>query len=104
MTDAASGVKIPTAVIDRHAAYDKRRIFIISVIALVTAGVSASIRGNLADVFQHQFLDPIDPVHSAEMVGSVLGVAFLGFALTIAIGSPLLDYLGMAPLLGLSSL
>ncbi len=103
MTEAASGVPLPHAT-DRHADYDKRRIFIISVIALVTAGVSASIRGNLADVFQHQFLDPIDPVHSGEMIGSVLGVAFLGFAITIAVGSPLLDYLGMGPLLGLSSL
>jgi MFS family permease len=89
---------------DRHAAYNKGRIFVVSVIALVTAGVSASIRGNLADVLQHQFLDPIDPVHSAQMIGTVLGVAFLGFALTIAIGSPLLDYLGMGPLLGLSAL
>jgi MFS family permease len=103
MTDTVSGTPLPRVAVDRHASYDKRRIFIISVIALVTAGVSASIRGNLADVFQHQFMDPIDPVHSAQMVGSVLGVAFLGFAITIAVGSPLLDYLGMGPLLGLSS-
>jgi len=104
MTDAASGAPLSYAAVDRHASYDKRKIFIISVIALVTAGISASIRGNLADVFQHQFLDPIDPVHSGQMVGDVLGVAFLGFALTIMIGSPLLDYLGMGTLLGLSSL
>ena len=65
-------------------------------IALVTAGIAASIRGNLAAVLQHQFLDPIDPVHSAQMIGTVLGMAFFGFALTIMIGSPLLDYLGHA--------
>ena len=88
---------------DRHAAYDKKRLFLISVIALVTAGTAASIRGNLAAVLQHQFLDPIDPVHSAQMIGTVLGVTFFGFALTIMIGSPLLDYLGMKPLLALSS-
>lgn len=83
--------------------YNKRRLFIVSVLALVTAGIAASIRGNLADILQHQFLDPIDPVHSAEMIGTVLGVAFLGFALTIMIGSPMLDYLGMRLLLGLAS-
>ena len=54
---------------DRHAAYDKGRLFLVSVIALVTAGIGASIRGNLAAVLQHQFLDPLDPVHSAEMIG-----------------------------------
>jgi len=89
---------------DRHAAYDKGRLFLVSVIALVTAGVAASIRGNLAAVLQHQFLDPIDPAHSAQMIGAVLGVAFFGFALTIMIGSPLLDYLGMRLLLALSSI
>jgi MFS transporter len=89
---------------DRHASYDKARLFLVSVIALVTAGIAASIRGNLAAVLQHQFLDPIDPVHSAQMIGTVLGVAFFGFALTIMIGSPLLDYLGMRPLMALSSI
>jgi MFS family permease len=38
------------------------------------------------------------------MVATALGVVFLGFAFTIAIGSPLLDFLGMGRLLGLSSL
>ena len=89
---------------DRHAAYDKGRLFLVSVIALVTAGIAASIRGNLAAVLQHQFLDPIDPVHSAQKIGTVLGVTFFGFALTIMIGSPLLDYFGMRALLVLSSL
>ena len=88
---------------DRHAAYDKARLFLVSVIALVTAGIAASIRSNLAAVLQHQFLDPIDPMHSGQMIGTVLGVAFFGFALTIMIGSPVLDYLGMRPLMMLSS-
>jgi len=82
---------------------DNARLFLISVIALTTAGVAASIRGNLAAVLQRQFLDQIDPAHSGQMIGAILGVAFFGFALTIMIGSPLLDYLGMRPLLALSS-
>ena len=103
MTDAASGTPLPYAAVDRHASYDKRRIFIISVIALVTAGVSASIRGNLADVFQHQFLDALYPANSATKLGEILGIPFAGFALTIMFGSPILDFFGMAKLLALSS-
>jgi MFS family permease len=37
------------------------------------------------------------------MIGSVLGVPFLGMAFTIAIGSPLLDLIGMSLLLPLSA-
>ncbi|HCC59588.1 MAG TPA: MFS transporter [Solibacterales bacterium] len=92
------------AVNDRHAAYNKSRIFLVSVLALVTAGISASLRSSIASDLQRVFFDPIDKLNSATMVGSVLGVAFLGFALTIAIGSPLLDALGMHRLLPLSSL
>lgn len=67
------------------------------------AGVNASLRANTAADLQRIFLDPIDPAHSATMIASILGVPFLGFALTIAIGSPLLDYIGMRILLPLSA-
>ncbi len=87
---------------DRHAAYDKGRLFIVSVLALFMAGVGASLRASVATDLQKVFLDPIDPAHSSEMIGAVLGVAFLGFAFTIAIGSPLLDTIGMAFMLPLS--
>jgi len=89
---------------EQHAAYNHGRLFLVSVIALATAGVGFSIRSGIASGLQTTFFDPIDKLHSAEMIGSVLGVVFLGFAFTIAIGSPLLDYLGMGRLLGLSSL
>ncbi len=36
------------------------------------------------------------------MIGNILGVPFLGFAITIAVGSPLLDAIGMGLLLPLS--
>jgi MFS family permease len=87
---------------DRHAAYNKGRLFLVSIIALFTAGLAASLRANIAGDLQRVFLDPIDKAHSAEMLGAILGVAFLGFAFTIAIGSPLLDYIGMGLLLPLS--
>lgn len=87
---------------DRHAAYNKPRLFLVSVLALFTAGLAASLRANVAGDLQRIFFDPIDKAHSAEMIGAVLGVAFLGFAFTIAIGSPLLDAIGMAIMLPMS--
>src|SRR6266436_7553876 len=92
-----------SAAIDPHAAYDKKRLFLLSVIALTTTGIGFSIRGNIASELQASLFDPIDKLHSAEMVATALGVVFLGFAFTIAIGSPLLDYIGMGRLLALSS-
>ncbi|MEO8336061.1 MAG: MFS transporter [bacterium] len=87
---------------DPHAQYKKGRLFFISALALAAAGINASLRANTAADLQRIFLDPIDAVHSATMIASILGVPFLGFALTIAIGSPLLDYIGMKLLLALS--
>ena len=82
--------------------YQKSRLLAVSSLALVMAGVNAAVRANIAGDLQRTFLDPIDKVHSAEMIATVLGVPFLGFAITIAIGSPLLDYIGMRLLLPLS--
>ena len=89
---------------DRHAEYKKGKLFLVSVIALTTTGLAFSIRTSIAGDLQTIFFDPIDKLRSAEMIGSVLGVTFLGFAFTIAIGSPLLDFFGMGRMLGLSSL
>jgi MFS family permease len=83
--------------------YDNRRLFLLSVIALTTTGIGFSIRTNIASDLQADLFDPIDKLQSGGMVASVLGVAFLGYAATIAIGSPLLDYIGMGRLLKLSS-
>jgi len=83
-------------------AYQKARLFLVSSLALTMAGVGSALRANTASDLQRVFLDPIDKVHSGEMIANVLGLPFLGFALTIAIGSPLLDYIGMGLLLPLS--
>jgi MFS family permease len=92
----------PAVAVDRHAAYDRTRLFIVSLLALFTAGVGASLRSNIASDLQRIFFDPIDKAHSAEMIGAVLGIPFLGYAFTIAIGSPLLDAIGMGVLLPMS--
>jgi MFS family permease len=89
-------------VADRHVDYRKGRLLLVSSLALATAGICASLRANTAVDLQRVFFDPIDRAHSAEMIANILGVPFLGFALTIAIGSPLLDYIGMSLLLPLS--
>jgi MFS family permease len=78
-------------------------LFLVSSLALTTAGVGAALRANTAGDLQRVFFDPIDKAHSAQMIGNILGLPFLGFALTIAIGSPLLDYIGMGLLLPLSA-
>jgi fucose permease len=85
-----------------HANYNHRRLFFVSSLALTTAGIAASLRADTAADIQRVFLDPIDKAHSAEMIGAVLGIPFLGFAITIAIGSPLLDLIGMRLLLPLA--
>jgi MFS family permease len=82
--------------------YPKTRLFWVSSLALCTAGIANSIRINTASDLQRVFLDPIDKVHSAEMIAAVLAAPFLAFAITIAIGSPLLDVIGMGFLLPLA--
>jgi MFS family permease len=84
--------------------YNKSRLFLVSVLALLTAGIAASLRATVANDLQHIFLDPIDKDHSGAMIGAILGLPFLGFAVTIAIGSPLLDIIGMGLLLPLSGI
>ena len=88
----------------RAEVYNKSRLFLVSVLALFTAGIAASLRASVANDLQRIFLDPIDKAHSGEMIGAILGVPFLGFAITIAIGSPLLDAIGMGLLLPLSGI
>lgn len=87
-----------------HHMYNRSKLFWLSVLALVTAGLSFALRASIAGDLQANFFDPINKLKSAEMIGSALSVAFLGFAFSIAIGSPMLDYLGMGRLLALSSL
>ncbi|MEO5923474.1 MAG: MFS transporter [Bryobacteraceae bacterium] len=67
------------------------------------SGIANALRANAAADLQRVYLDPIDKLHSAEMIGNVLGVPFLAFAITIAIGSPLLDIIGMGLLLPLAA-
>src|SRR5665213_1558245 len=91
-----------TTGVPQQVTYNKARLFSAGALALAMTGINASLRANTASDLQRIFLDPIDKVRSAEMIGSILGLPFLGYAVTIAIGSPLLDYIGMGLLLPLS--
>lgn len=71
-----------------------RSIFWISVLALFTAALSNAVRAGAAGAIKTAMLDPIDAQRGGEMIGTVLGNSFLGFALSLLVISPLLDRIG----------
>src|SRR6478735_1533349 len=87
-----------------HDDANKRRLFLICLLAITTTSMSFVLRSSIAQDLQTHLFDPIDPLHSAALVGSALGVAFLGFAITVAVGSPLIDAVGMRTVLLLCAL
>ncbi|MGQ9525891.1 MAG: MFS transporter [Armatimonadota bacterium] len=72
------------------------RLFVLSCIALTTAGMVFSIRATVMEDMGRVFSIP------SESVGWAVGAAFLAFAISVFVGSPLCDYLGMGRLLGLA--
>lgn len=83
---------------------DRKKLFIISLIALFTSGLSAALRATIAADIQGEYLDSIDLARSTIMIGEILGISFLGFACSLFIASPLLDAIGMARMLFFSAL
>jgi MFS family permease len=81
------------------AAYDRRRLFWLGVLALFTAAASAAIRAAIAGSLKTQWIDPVAPIQAGEMIGSALGSAFLGFAITLFVTSAFLDAIGMKRML-----
>jgi MFS family permease len=71
-----------------------RALFWISVLALFTAALANSVRAGAAGAMKTALIDPVDPQHSGELIGAVLGSSFLGFALSLLVISPLLDRIG----------
>lgn len=67
------------------------------------AGIANALRTDIAADLESAFLTPLDPLRSGEMVGNILSIPFLAFAITIALSSPLLDIVGMRFLLPLAS-
>ena len=76
------------------APFNRGRIFVLSLLALFTAGAAVSLRAATAVHMRADYLDALDPVHAGEMVGSVLGAAFAGFAVTLFLVSAVLAKIG----------
>jgi fucose permease len=80
-----------------------RRLFVASSLALFTAGLSFSLRAAVIASIEAQILRPLDPLHSGESAGALLGTASLGFAITLALATVFLDRIGMGRALVLSA-
>lgn len=78
---------------------DRGRLFYLGVLALFTAAASAAIRAAIASSLKAQWIDPIASVQAGELIGSALGSAFLGFAITLFVTSAFLDQIGMRRML-----
>ena len=73
---------------------NRKSIYWICVLALFIAALANAVRAGAAGALKAALLDPIDAQHSGEMIGTVLGNSFLGFALSLLVISPLLDRIG----------
>lgn len=71
-----------------------RAIFWISVLALFTAALANAIRGGASEAMKKELFDPTVAARSGEFIGTALGNAFLGFAISLLVISPLLDKIG----------
>jgi MFS family permease len=70
------------------------RLFVVALLALFTGGAAVSMRAVTAVHMRTDYLDAIDKVNAGEMLGTVLGTAFAGFALTLFFVSPVLALIG----------
>jgi MFS family permease len=71
-----------------------RAIFWISVLALFTAALANAIRSGASEAMKAELFDSTAAARSGELIGSALANAFLGFALSLLVISPLLDKIG----------
>jgi MFS family permease len=94
-----SALTASAPVADGHDAANKRRLFLICVMAITTTSMAFGLRSSIAGDLKTTLFDPINAAHSAEMLGSALSAVFLTFAITLAVGSPLIDAVGMRTVL-----
>lgn len=73
---------------------NKSAVYWICVLALFSAALSFSVRTGASGAIKAALLDPEVPLRSGEMIANALGNAFLGFALSLIVISPLLDVIG----------
>ncbi|WP_419710529.1 MFS transporter [Pseudomonas sp. NFX224] len=71
------------------------RIFIAAFITQFCMGFEVLLRLNAASTIKHDFFDATNPLTSGAMIGEVLGVLFLGFAIANFVMSALVDSIGL---------
>lgn len=74
--------------------YNRKGLFGVCMLLVFTASLSFSIRTGASGAIKAALLDGPAPLHSGEMIAAALGNAFLGFALSLLVISPLLDLIG----------
>jgi MFS family permease len=72
----------------------RARIFVLALMALFTAGAAVSLRAATAVHMRMDYLDTLDKARAGEMIGTVLGAAFAGFAITLFLVSAVLARVG----------
>ena len=70
------------------------RLFIVAWLALFTGGAAVSMRAATAVHMRTEYLDPLDKLNAGEMLGTALGAAFAGFAITLLLASAVLAKIG----------
>lgn len=84
--------------------YNRSALFWISVLALFTAAAAFSLRIAASGAIKEALFDPVDIANSGRMIGDALGAAFLGFAASLLVASPILDVLGAKRVILIASL
>ena len=74
--------------------FHRGRLFVLALLALFTAGAAVSLRAATAVHMRSDYLDALDPARAGEMIGTVLGAAFAGFAVTLFLVSAVLARIG----------
>jgi MFS family permease len=80
------------------------RLFFTANLSLFMIGLGFAVRANIAKDLQRDLFEPLDTAHSARMVGESLGMTFTGFALTLLLGSVLVDLVGARRVLAFSGI
>ena len=73
---------------------NRGRIFIVTLMALFTAGAAVSMRAATAVQMLSEYLAPLGAATAGERLATALGAAFLGFAITLLLVSAVLARIG----------
>jgi len=83
-----------TEIMTDSAPLHRGRLFLVALLALFTGGAAVSMRAATAVHMRTEYLDPLDKLNAGEMLGTALGAAFAGFAITLLLASAVLAKIG----------